>query len=366
VYGDLPRLSQGLHAALTVSPTQTWLSRIRSLALGYRRFSPSLIVTALYSALLDRQPTGGEERTTVRRLKRGDSLENTIARFLASPELQASYYRNPIFWPVIAPDPLPSHEERLYFWHVPKTGGTSLTEMLQRHFAPLEFCSGLHLGELYRMSNYRLRSFRVIAGHFGPIVPQLLADVQLTTATVIREPVSQIASHYMHWRDWADPTTPMGRFTRDTPFDQWCRSQATRQMWSNPQASSLTSSPVPPRNRGEFELSPAGTLRPLPPERLRDASLSTLDSIDIVGTTGDLLSVYTACLRRLDREPTLETPIHTMVSAGLGFDISDATRNWLLDHNTIDQALFDRARSRATQLQPDASRPSAPPSSTHQ
>lgn len=139
------------------------------LALRRRPNSASGVIDSLYTSLLGRQPRGGEELSAVRHLKRGGSLEDSIPRFLGSPELQDSFYRNPVFWPLTAPEPLPPDEERLYFCHVPKTGGTSLTEMLRKHFTQLEFCGGLHLGELFMMSNYRLRSFRVIAGHCGTL-----------------------------------------------------------------------------------------------------------------------------------------------------------------------------------------------------
>lgn len=121
-------------------------------------------------------------------------------------------------------------------------------------------------------------------------------------------------------------------------------------MWSNHQAARLTSAPVPPRNRDEFLLSPAGSARPVEPSRLREVALSTLDSMGIVGTTDDLAVVYAVCLRRLGREPDIDAPVRAMVGAGLGQEISQSTRDWLLGHNTVDSALFERARARRAEL----------------
>jgi hypothetical protein len=220
--------------------------------------------------------------------------------------------------------------------------------MLRPHFAETEFCGALSLSELYRMSHYRLRTFRVIAGHFGPTLPQLLPEVPLVTVTLLREPVSMVMSHYVHWRDQGNPGDPLTALARAMTFEKWCRSPDTLGLWSNPQATSLCLQRIPP-NRDQAQLAPEGSTV-ASPGNLSERAVATLDRIDIVATTGDLLAVYQTCLDRLGIEPFFDKSMRENVGAGLNEPISESTREWLLEHNTIDSDLFERAQQRSAQL----------------
>jgi hypothetical protein len=307
------------------------------------------VVHSLYLALLGRPPAGGEEISKVAHLEAGGSVEELVTEFLESPECCLWFYRNPAFDALTAPDPLPVDTPRLYLWHLPKTGGSSLREMLRPHFEEHEFCGALTMSELYRMSNYRLRTFRVITGHFGPTLPQLLPEVPLITATVLRDPVEMIVSHYVHWRDQGNPRDPLTTFAQNTPFDDWCRSAASHGLWSNPQATSLCLPRIPP-NRQQAEISAEGATLPIRENLLAERAAAQLEAIDIVGTTEDLVPVYRACLQSLGVEPTFKEALRENVGAGIDESVSASTRDWLLEHNTIDSRLYQRAQERSVEL----------------
>lgn len=316
-----------------------------------RAFDARTVVTALYASLLGRRPAGGEEMDKVDYLRSGGGIEQVVELILGSDECQLGFFTNAVFDEVTAPNPLPPTVPRLYLWHIPKTGGTSLREMLRPHFDQRLFCGGLTLSQLYRMSHYRLRSFRVIAGHFGPTLPRLLPDVPLVTATVVRDPVDMVASHYVHWRDKGLPGDPLTTLARSMPFEEWCRSQDTYGLWSNPQATSLCSERVPP-DRSQAETMPEGTAIPVPEDELAERATATLAGIDEVGPTDDLLGLYRACLARLGVTPRLQEALSENVGARMSAPISESTREWLLEHNQVDVTLYAAAKSR---LAPDSS-----------
>lgn len=319
------------------------------------------VVDSLYASLLGRRPAGGEEATKVDYLRSGGSVEQVVEWILGSAECQLWFWRNPVFDAITAPDPLGPDVARLYLWHLPKTGGTSLREMLRPHFDETEFCGGLSLSELYRMSQYRLRSFRVIAGHFGPTLPRLLADVPLVTATIVREPVAMVVSHYLHWRERGAPMDPLTALARRMTFDEWCRSEATHGLWSNPQATSLCLERRPP-DRREAHVAPEGGTVPAPGADLSELAAATLEGVDLVGTTADVLALYRACLQRMGiPRPLFDEPLRENVGARADFPVSSATRDWLLEHNTVDSDLFGRAEARSTELESPAADPAAHP-----
>jgi hypothetical protein len=314
------------------------------------------VVNALYSSLLARSPEGDEEADMVELLERGGSVEDVVRCLLSSPECRMSFYRNDIFDDVVFPEPLPVDVPRLYLWHVPKTGGTSLREMLRPHFDQMEFCGGLTVSELYRMSGYRLRSFRVFAGHYGPTLPQLLPEVPLVTATLIRDPVGMVESLYGHWRDLGDPGHPQTELARRLPFEKWCRSEASRGLWRNPQARSMCNHRIPP-TRQEAVVDPEGTSTFVPADQLLDEASIVLGRIDVVGTTNDLLAVYRACLGGLGMEPTLTRALTENVGAGTQAQVSPSTRDWLMEQNWADAYLFEQAKLRGANLGAQTSAP---------
>jgi hypothetical protein len=89
------------------------------------------VVESLYLALLGRPPAGVEEISKVEHLEAGGSVADLVRWFLESPECCLWFYRNPVFDALTAPDPLSPETPRLYLWHLPKTGGSSLREMLR-------------------------------------------------------------------------------------------------------------------------------------------------------------------------------------------------------------------------------------------
>jgi hypothetical protein len=307
------------------------------------------VVDSLYATLLDRATVGDETRDKIDYLEGGGTVEQVIEWIMTSEECRYYFYCKPVFQDIVAPEALPQDEPRLYVWHLPKTGGTSLKEMLRPHVDGMEFCGDLTFGEVFRLSNYRLRSFRVIAGHFGPTLPQLLADVPLVTTTLIRDPVAMVASHYTHWRDRGNVADPLTDLARRMPFDEWCRSKDTYPLWSNPQATSLATPRVAP-TRARSAVEPEGTTVPIPADLLEERAITLLDGIDVVGTTDDLLAVYRSCLQRLGIEPTHEAAVRANAGAGLAEPVSSSTSDWIMENNTIDAALFDRASARRGDL----------------
>ena len=309
-------------------------------------------MAGLYVAILGRQASEQETRPFAAHLAKGGSISGIVAEMLESPECQLEFFRNPSFRRLVAPEPVSLDTERLYLWHVPKTGGTSLRAMLKAHFDPLEFCDGLTLSELYRLSPARLHSFRVIIGHFGPMLPPLLADVPLVTATLVREPVSMVASTYCQWRDQGPPGHQFTELSRGLPFDDWCRRDEVRSLWSDPQARALALPRIAPAWPGPSE-SPEGegaAVDAVPIDDLRSLAVGYLDGIDIVGTTEDLMAVYRACVDRLGLVPRTASTAHENVGQGLGGPVSEDTRTWLLAHNTVDSELVARARDRRHEL----------------
>jgi hypothetical protein len=309
----------------------------------------SELVRSLYRSLLARPPRNSEEQSKIDFLNHGGNVEDLIREFLASPECRMWFYRNRSFDELTAPEPLPPEVPRLYLWHVPKTGGSSLRDMLRPHFNEIEFCDGLSLAELGRLSLYRLRSFRAIAGHFGPTIPALLPDVDLVTTTLVREPVALVVSHYAHYRDHGLPFDPLSALTRQMTFEQWCRSPATRVLWSNPQARRLCELRILP-NRLQAEGEPDGRAIGLPEDQLAEHAIKTLDGIDVVGTTNDILPVYLQTIARIGLTPIFTEPLKSNVGSGLAEPISDETRDWILENNDADLAIFKKAEERALSL----------------
>ncbi len=85
----------------------------------------------------------------------------------------------------------------LYFLHIPKTAGVSLTTLLKARFDPTAVCPAQLWSELLHLSRERLGRYRLFHGHF---YWHLLADLPQAPAcvTFLRNPIERALSHYEH------------------------------------------------------------------------------------------------------------------------------------------------------------------------
>jgi hypothetical protein len=92
-------------------------------------------------------------------------------------------------------------DRSLYFWHIPKTAGTSFTGWLESHFGPDEVFGPHLLSELDRRPDAGLPPKRLFRGHFAGELPRRL-NVPPIGVTLLREPRARTTSHLGHiWRE---------------------------------------------------------------------------------------------------------------------------------------------------------------------
>jgi len=87
----------------------------------------------------------------------------------------------------------------LYFFHIPKTGGTSLIKLLDSYFAPEDIFPPQLWPELLAFPNVvnRLKTAKLIRGHLDNGIYDFL-PTRPYTITLFREPVAHTISHYRH------------------------------------------------------------------------------------------------------------------------------------------------------------------------
>ena len=89
-------------------------------------------------------------------------------------------------------------ERALVFFHLPKTGGTTLHHHFSVHFEPEEICPERH-SNLNAYSVDELRQWRFFSGHFNADeVKRIPRSVFLVT--VFRDPIERLLSLYYFWK----------------------------------------------------------------------------------------------------------------------------------------------------------------------
>jgi len=87
---------------------------------------------------------------------------------------------------------------RLVFMHIPKTGGTSLHEVLAAQFNPTEICHE-RFNHLRERASSDLAKFKFFSGHFDlDSINNIPGDKRVIT--LFREPKDRIISLYYFWR----------------------------------------------------------------------------------------------------------------------------------------------------------------------
>ena len=82
----------------------------------------------------------------------------------------------------------------LYFLHIEKTAGLSLTSVLDSLFAAEDICAFDRKALLTTMPIEQLATHRLIRGHYTYALHRLLPQMPLTL-TLLRDPVDRVISH---------------------------------------------------------------------------------------------------------------------------------------------------------------------------
>jgi Sulfotransferase family len=93
---------------------------------------------------------------------------------------------------------LPWDCERIVFLHVPKTGGTTLTALLENAVGKSAICP-VRFNELPMMTAGYLAQYRVFSGHFDRLSINVIPGMR-NVVTLLREPRARIISTYRFWR----------------------------------------------------------------------------------------------------------------------------------------------------------------------
>lgn len=341
--------------------------------LGRRRvFTAEEIVDALYRGLLDRPAEATGLAFQSARLHEGVPLAEIVHGVGHSREYFETWLRGgdlPALMEQLWRGAEPRRTERpIYLMHIMKTGGTALVEGLTA-VAEGRFCvHQTFLDHLVAMPERVRQMASLISGHLGMEVVELLpADV--ITATIIRDPVERVLSHYAHVL--RDPA--LRAQTTDLSLEEFIHSPRWTPYVSNFQAANLVQriglrdlwSRHSPRDllHGLAEV-PAGWRPELPVQavfemtpldmttaELRRRALEQLDRIDHVGTSDDLDALFRALARRWG----VEAP-PPLAEANVGVNripvelAPPALVAAIKDANPVDRELYEQARARTPKL----------------
>lgn len=91
------------------------------------------------------------------------------------------------------PRPFGAH----YFFHIPKTAGTTLISFLDTKFSPAEVCKPQLWSKLLSENKSDLTGYRLFRGHFYGYLRKYLG-MPLHEFTFLRNPIERALSHYGH------------------------------------------------------------------------------------------------------------------------------------------------------------------------
>jgi len=84
----------------------------------------------------------------------------------------------------------------LYFFHIPKTGGTSVLSILEKHYSRSEICPAQLEPEFEKIPTTQLGKYKFFAGHFWSLKNRNIEPVNMFT--ILRNPYHRAISMYYH------------------------------------------------------------------------------------------------------------------------------------------------------------------------
>ena len=230
----------------------------------------------------------------------------------------------------------------MFFHHVPKTAGTTLTYLLTSVYGEENTCPAVSAEDIGRQ-NLDVRNFDFIHGHFTwQFAQEFVAEYQMITT--VRDPIKRILSQYRNLatpekinRDgrWADDefTDEVNKFAHENDFSTWIRSDHPyiRYLCDNFQAKFFT---CYDSNIRAFE-----STDPL------DEALTNIQShflwVGITESFNDCIDLLGTqmCDRRICQENVI---FHNV--SGERIEISEDDRQFLRERNSIDIPMYEACR----------------------
>jgi hypothetical protein len=241
----------------------------------------------------------------------------------------------------------------LFFLHIPRTGGTSLIEYLDRKVAGAGICPAHEMFEFEALeARGQLRGFGFYRGHYGINLPDRMAPSG-RLITLLRPPVPRIFSTWRHLRSTRPPfageASQMARAiesdseaARNLGFREFCEfimAQGRRSFFN--QMTVLLG-----LGRG-WEVAAAGL--PKVDRALLDKAKRALDRFSFIGFTESMDQSITSLQRQFGWEA--ETIARLNAAPSENFPEGAAFFDWLSSAAEFDAELYEYAKQRALALE---------------
>lgn len=232
---------------------------------------------------------------------------------------------------------------KVLFFHIMKTGGTSLSSFLDQQFNLAKICPARHWYELDQYSQAQLSKYSLFHGHFT--LEQLKSfQPSSFTITLIRDPLERLVSEYYHWRRAPD------QFVEAHPQYTKIRSLA-RQYTLEEFIEHDHDCNMPINNRQTYQLSivqlTSFDLNPIEPSQALIEAKENLGQFSLVGTTESLdITIRSLCLVFGWLFPTT-LPVLRAKKPESYPELSEELRTKILEANHLDVELYALAQKLA-------------------
>jgi hypothetical protein len=233
-------------------------------------------------------------------------------------------------------------KDKILFFHIMKTGGTTLTLLLDKQFNVSQLCPARHWYEMDVLSSEEVNNYTVFRGHFNFSQTEKLVSPPLII-TALRNPVDRVISEYLHWR-----RAPEGFLKRNPAYGNVFhlakkltlaefigRDDESGFFINNRQAYQLALPNSMPRASTE-----------LTPQQVLEKAKENLEKFSIVGTMDEMQKTAELLCYRFNWMPPASLPnVRASIKDAVS-DVSPELQKELEERNSLDLQLYEYASAR--------------------